>query len=213
MPAKRRAVLNNLAQFTASPADAIAGKPRPYGPRGAACHMDTKDSVGASLLAMDVNDYAKIQDERGVLETIAGKPAPTSIRDKPGNRQEQIRTPQKLGKPCSYGPRGAACHMDTKDSVGASLLAIGPAQPAFMAPDTPPSGASPFPQGHAINRNQRLKRSTSEYWVFAVRVSSSLRRAEFCACSEVWSASSEMLLMLRLISSATALCSSVAAAI
>ena len=70
--------------------------------------MDTKDSVGASLLAMDVNDYAKIQDERGVLETIAGKPAPTSIRDKPGTRQEQIRTPQKLGKPCSYGPRGAA---------------------------------------------------------------------------------------------------------
>ncbi|CAI8703337.1 hypothetical protein EMIT0P176_100149 [Pseudomonas sp. IT-P176] len=108
MPAKRRAVLNNLAQFAASPADAIAGKPCPYGPRGAACHMDTKDSVGASLLAMDVNDYAKIQDECGVLETIAGKPAPTSIRDKPGTRQEQIRTPQKLGKPCSYGPRGAA---------------------------------------------------------------------------------------------------------
>ena len=61
--------------------------------------------------------------------------------------------------------------------------------------------------------NQRLNRSTNEYCVFAVFVSSSLSNAELCACSDVWSASSEMLLMLRLISSATALCSSVAAAI
>jgi hypothetical protein len=39
-----------------------------------------------------------------------------------------------------------------------------------------------------VHINQRLNRSTNEYWVFAVLVSSSLSNAEFCACSEVWSA-------------------------
>ena len=38
----------------------------------------------------------------------------------------------------------------------------------------------------------RLKRSTSEYWVFAVCVSSSLSCAEFNAWSDVWSANSAM---------------------
>ncbi len=33
--------------------------------------------------------------------------------------------------------------------------------------------------------NQRLNRSTNEYCVFAVFVSSSLNNAELCACSEV----------------------------
>ncbi|CAI8847582.1 Secreted protein [Pseudomonas jessenii] len=34
-------------------------------------------SVGASLLAMDVNDDASILDKRGVFESIASKLAPT----------------------------------------------------------------------------------------------------------------------------------------
>jgi hypothetical protein len=36
--------------------------------------------VGASLLAMDVNDNACELDKRGALESIAGKPAPTVWR-------------------------------------------------------------------------------------------------------------------------------------
>jgi hypothetical protein len=39
----------------------------------------TRSLVGAGLLAMVVNDYACDLDKRGVLESIAGKPAPTEI--------------------------------------------------------------------------------------------------------------------------------------
>jgi hypothetical protein len=37
----------------------------------------TRSLVGASLLAMVVNDNACDLDKRGALESIAGKPAPT----------------------------------------------------------------------------------------------------------------------------------------
>ncbi len=59
----------------------------------------------------------------------------------------------------------------------------------------------------------RLKRSTSEYCVEAVRVRSLLSSVERVACSEDWSANWAMVLILRLISSATAVCCSVAVAI
>ena len=39
----------------------------------------TQSCVGASLLAMVVNDNACGLDKRGALESIAGKPAPTGI--------------------------------------------------------------------------------------------------------------------------------------
>jgi len=37
------------------------------------------DSGGANLLAMVVNDNARILDKRGVFEIFASKPAPTGI--------------------------------------------------------------------------------------------------------------------------------------
>jgi hypothetical protein len=50
--------------------ESIAGKPAP-------CMV--RSLVGASLLALVVNDSACNQDKRGALESIAGKPAPTGM--------------------------------------------------------------------------------------------------------------------------------------
>ncbi|CAI8753756.1 hypothetical protein EMIT0P176_180043 [Pseudomonas sp. IT-P176] len=44
--------------------------------------------------------------------------------------------------------------------VGASLLAMGAAQPTFMVPDTPPSRASPVHRGAGRTQNLRAARFT-----------------------------------------------------
>ncbi|MEB2626719.1 hypothetical protein SOP95_31530, partial [Pseudomonas sp. YuFO8] len=54
-------------------------------------------------------------------------------------------------------------------------------------------GSFHCPGSVSASINQRLNRSTNEYCVFADLVSSSLSSAEFCACSEVWSASAAWL--------------------
>jgi hypothetical protein len=66
-------------------------------------------TVGASLLAMDVNDYACLLDKRSALESIVGiPPGASSLLHIParakGYQTYGFALPRSVNKPVSSGP-------------------------------------------------------------------------------------------------------------